>query len=48
MAAWRSLWSREFPKTSIPAPVGPPTLAVSYKAPHVFAPTDEVVATHKD
>jgi hypothetical protein len=40
--------SRESPKTSIHAPVGPPTLAVSYKSPHVFAPTDEAVATHQD
>jgi len=31
--------SRESPKTSIRAPVGPPTLAVSYKCTHVLAPT---------
>jgi hypothetical protein len=30
-----TIGSRESPTTSIHAPVGPPTLAVSYKSPHV-------------
>jgi hypothetical protein len=38
--------SRVFPKTSIRGPVGPPTLAVSYKCKYVLAPTVEADATH--
>jgi hypothetical protein len=40
--------SRESPKTSIHAPVGPPTLAVSHQSPHVLGPTDVAAATHTD
>jgi len=40
--------SRESPKTSIRAPVGLPTLAVSYEYRYVLAPTVEAVATHPD